>query len=230
MRRARPRVSISRRSVAEGKARRVEIGGRDRERSFQVLEARPGTMLAMARGSAEAGRDCGEQAHHEHQRIERRNVFTADPIAAGAPDRTASPRTAPRRRPLPWMSRRYGWEGGLPALTPEGARMSKCLCSATRQDQYDFTHPDPGRSGVPSPCSRGACRTIVAAFLVGRLGYDPWDFRRTAVLVQRDVGDVARIRGRTSPVSTFSASISRRPPWRCGREVHARFRRHQLAA
>src|SRR5467141_2583701 len=35
---------------------------------------------------------------------------------------------------------------------------------------------------------------IITALLVGSLGHDRRDFRRAAVLVQRDVGDVARIR------------------------------------
>src|SRR5438105_15935331 len=36
--------------------------------------------------------------------------------------------------------------------------------------------------------------TVVPALLVGRLGHDRRDFGGAAVLVQRDVGDVARIR------------------------------------
>src|SRR5438105_12952214 len=72
--------------------------------------------------------------------------------------------------------------------------------------------------------------TVVAAFLVGRLGHDRRDFGGAAVLVQRDVGNVARIRvPDVSRQHVLGEHLDADLHGSASREVHARLGRYHLA-
>src|SRR5437879_8057232 len=73
-------------------------------------------------------------------------------------------------------------------------------------------------------------RPIVAPFLVRSLGHDRLDFRRPAVLVERDVRDIARIRmPLVARQHVLGVYLEADLPRGAAREVHPRHRGHQVA-
>ena len=138
----------------------VEIGGRDRQRDAEVLEAGRGDDPGD-RGS-QCGRGeqaAGEQAHEQGERIEWRDVLAPDPHRA-APhliERHAGAEGGAHDRTHRCGNDVTGQQIGL-LQCPEGSRMRERLRTATRQHKYDFTHPGLVRNGVPSRVSRAAWR------------------------------------------------------------------------
>src|SRR6266511_1781106 len=143
----------------------------------------------------------------------------------GIPAARAAPTTAPMEVATMWLGMRPACSSALKApacasaLAPPPDKTSTTLLTPAL---VVAAFHDPLRATL-----RGA---VVAALLVRGLGDNRRDFRRATVLVQRDVGDIARIR--VAPVGRqhvlgehLHADLHRRP----AREVHARHRRHQFA-
>src|SRR6266545_46078 len=191
-----------------------------------------GTRRAIARRSAAAGKRLranrpitntrGSRGATSLRRIPmaRRRTWSK-----GIPDARAAPTTAPMDVATMWL--------GMSSACSRARKAPACASAFAPP-------PDKTRTTLLTPALfvtafhhplRAALRgAVVAALLVRGLGDDRRDLRRAAVLVQRDVGHIARIR--VAPVARqhvlgehLHPDFHRRPP----REVHARHRRHQLA-
>src|SRR5216110_984498 len=191
-----------------------------------------GTRRAMARRSAEAGNRLRAKRPISNASgssgatsLRRRPMARRRTWSKGTPAARAAPTTAPMEVATMWLgmssacSRALKAPACASAFAPPPDRTSTTLLTPALVVAA-FHHPF--RATL-----RGA---VVAALLVGGLGDDRRDLRRAAVFVQRDVGDIARIR--VSLVSRqhvlgehLHADFHRGPAG----EVHPRHRRHQLA-
>src|SRR5882672_7084205 len=173
-----------------------------------------GTMRAMARRSADAGK-----------RLRANRPITSTNGSNGVPAPRAAPTTAPMDVATMWLGTRFACSSArnapacASALAPPPDNTRTTLLTSPLVVAA-FHHP--GRAAL-----RGA---VVAPLFIRSLGHDRSDLRRPAVLVERYVGDVTRVRMTLLAADhvfgeDFDANLHRG----LAREIHPRQRRHQLA-
>src|SRR6266542_2202768 len=175
-----------------------------------------GTRRAMARRSAAAGKRL--RANRPMTSTSGSNGATSlrlIPIARrrtwsnGIPAARAAPTTAPMDVAMMWLGTR---------LACSSARNAPACASALAPP------PDRTRTTLLTP------PLLVAPLFIRRLRHDRRDFRRPAVLVERDVGDVTRIGVTLVPGQhIFGKDFDADLHGGVAREIHPRQRRHQLA-
>src|SRR2546428_4813436 len=191
-----------------------------------------GTRRAMARRSAEAGKRLRANSPISNARgssgatsLRRIPIARRRTWSKGIPAARAAPTTAPMDVATMWL--------GMRSACSNARKAPACASAfAPPPDNTSTTLLTPAlfvtafHHAFRAPLGG----TIVAPLLVGSLGNDRIDFRRPAVLVERDVGDVARIR--VPPLARqhvfgehFHADFHRR----AARKIHAGHRGHQLA-
>src|SRR2546428_1931331 len=191
-----------------------------------------GTRRAMARRSAEAGKRLRANSPISNARgssgatsLRRIPIARRRTWSKGIPAPRAAPTTAPMDVATIWLGIRFACSSALKApacasaFAPPPDKTSTTLLTPALLVAA-FHHP------LRAPLG-GA---VVAALLIRGLGDDRRDFRRATVLVQRDVGHVARIRvSLISGQHVLGEHLDAHLHGGAAREVHARHRRHQVA-
>src|SRR2546425_8563466 len=191
-----------------------------------------GTRRAMARRSAEAGKRLRANSPISNARgssgatsLRRIPIARRRTWSKGIPAARAAPTTAPMDVATMWL--------GMRSACSNARKAPACASAfAPPPDKTSTTLLTPALvvAAFHDPLRAPLGGAVVAALLIRGLGDDRRDFRRATVLIQRDVGHVARIRvSLVSRQHVLGEHLDAHLHGGAAREVHARHRRHQVA-